>query len=179
MARLMLVDDEPEVVNLLSLILTMYGFEVTGYTDAQAALKASPEINPDLLLVDLIMPGMDGASLIAAMDRIPELAGLPVLMLTGMVTGDLNLAGGLHHGPGIGILEKPCEPEKIVAEVTRLLAETIALPNYRELVVATRKVFTMSDSSAARPSEPVTRPPATADTGPHVGGRQARDDVVA
>jgi DNA-binding response OmpR family regulator len=133
----MLVDDEPEVVNLLSLILTMYGYEVSGFTRAAEALKQAPELQPDLLLVDLIMPGMDGLSLVAAFDQDPLLAGTPVLMLTGLTTGEITLDGG-QRGPGIGILEKPCEPEKIAAEVSRLLHEAATTPNYRQLVVHSR-----------------------------------------
>jgi CheY-like chemotaxis protein len=138
MARLMLVDDEPEVVNLLSVILSMYGYEVVGFTSGAVALAAAREQKPDLLLVDLIMPGMDGLSLVEAFDRDPDLAGMPVLMLTGLATGDV-IVGANQQGPGIGILEKPCEPERIAAEVTRLLGEAAHLPNYRQVVAAARR----------------------------------------
>jgi DNA-binding response OmpR family regulator len=144
MPRLMLVDDEPEVVNLLSVILTMYGYEVTGYTDAATALQEAPRVRPDLLLVDLIMPGMDGLSLVAAFDRDARLAGTPVLMLTGLSSGEVTI-GGSQRGPGIALLEKPCEPEMIAAEVTRLLQEAQTLPDYRHIVVAARKSLTHGD----------------------------------
>ena len=147
MARLMLVDDEPEVVSLLSLILTMYGFEVSGYTDAATAINDARQVRPDLLLVDLIMPGMDGIGLVKALDEIPDLAGTPVLMLTGMAAGELTMDGGMIHGPGIGILEKPCDPEKIVAEVTRLLAEQLSQPGLRAAVVNTRRSLTATHGS--------------------------------
>jgi CheY-like chemotaxis protein len=154
MAHLMLVDDEPEVVNLLSLILTMYGFEVTGFTDARLALAAAPQLHPDLLLVDMVMPGMDGISLVNAFDRNPDMAGLPVLLLTGLMAGELALESGLTHGPGIGILEKPCEPDKIAAEATRLLAETTTLPDYRNLVVNTRRAWAQSHAVPDATSAP-------------------------
>jgi DNA-binding response OmpR family regulator len=158
MARLMLVDDEPEVVNLLSVILTMYGFEVVGFTRGEVALAAAREVKPDLLLVDLIMPGMDGLSLVTAFDRDPVLAGTPVLMLTGLTTGEL-LVGSNQRGPGIGILEKPCEPEMIAAEVTRLLGEAANLPDYRQVVSAARRSLTgaiqqMTAEAVAPPSPP-------------------------
>lgn len=141
MARLMLVDDEPEVVNLLSVILTMYGYEVSGYTDAAKALADAPELAPDLLLVDMIMPGMDGLALVSAFDHDARIAGTPVLMLTGLSSGEVTV-GGLQHGPGIGILEKPCEPETIAAEVSRLLNEAGTVPGYRGLAIGARRALT-------------------------------------
>jgi two-component system OmpR family response regulator len=149
MSRLMLVDDEPEVVNLLSVILTMYGFDVSGFTDAARALQEARTLPPDLLLVDLIMPGMDGLSLVSAFDREPQLAGTPVLMLTGLATGEVALDGS-RRGPGIGILEKPCEPEAIAAEVNRLLQEAASVPDYRRLVVNARRTIVGSELSLGR-----------------------------
>lgn len=152
MAHLLLVDDEPEVVNLLSLILTMYGYEVSGYTDARQALQEAPQLSPDLLLVDLIMPNLDGIGLVRAIDQIPTLAGMPVLMMTGLPTGELVMEHEVMHGTGTGILEKPCEPDRIVAEVARLLHEAATLPNFREVAMQTRSALERVRNGGDQPS---------------------------
>lgn len=137
MAKIMLVDDEAEIVSLLSVILSMYGYDVTGYTDAVQALEAAPRDLPDLLLVDLMMPGMDGLQFVSCLDRLPGLSGTPVLLLTGLPPTSAQHLTRLN-GPGFGILEKPCAPDQIANEVRRLLDQAEQDPDYRQQVSAAR-----------------------------------------
>lgn len=137
MAKIMLVDDEAEIVSLLSVILSMYGYDVTGYTDAVQALEAAPQDRPDLLLVDLMMPGMDGLQFVSCLDRLPGLSGTPVLLLTGLPPTSAQHLNRLN-GPGFGILEKPCAPDQIASEVQRLLDQAGQDPEFRQQVSAAR-----------------------------------------
>lgn len=137
MAKIMLVDDEAEIVSLLSVILSMYGYDVTGYTDAVQALEAAPRERPDLLLVDLMMPVMDGLQFVSCLDRLPDLSGTPVLLLTGLPPTSEQALGRLN-GPGLGILEKPCDPDQIANEVRRLLEQDEQNPEFRQQVSLAR-----------------------------------------
>ena len=79
-ARLLVVDDEPNIVELLSASLRFVGFEVTTATDGADAMQQARRRRPDLLVLDVMMPGMDG------FDMVRKLRGeglqMPVLFLT-------------------------------------------------------------------------------------------------
>ena len=138
MPRILLVDDERDLVELLSALLGMYGYEVVGFTDPLEALQALDQVNPDVVLADLLMPTMTGASLLGCIDHRSEFAGIPAVLLTGIASGDPTLTQ-LRTCPGVGVLEKPCDPETIAAEVNRLLSEARITPDFRRQAAAARR----------------------------------------
>ena len=81
-ARLLVVDDEPNIVELLSASLRFAGFEVATAPDGPTALRQAREFRPDLVVLDVMMPGMDGPTTLQAMYRIPTLAAVPVVFVT-------------------------------------------------------------------------------------------------
>ncbi|HEU5395322.1 MAG TPA: response regulator, partial [Candidatus Methylomirabilis sp.] len=83
-ARILVVDDEPDMVETVARILTRLGHESVTATDGRAALEALERDRPDLVLTDLRMPGMDGLTLIRQVKRIR--AELPVIIITGFST---------------------------------------------------------------------------------------------
>jgi two-component system response regulator VicR len=74
MARIMVVDDEPDVVNLVDLILSSVGHEIIGAENGRAALEKLKEVRPDLILMDLMMPDLTGWE---TLERIRKQDGLP------------------------------------------------------------------------------------------------------
>jgi CheY-like chemotaxis protein len=85
--RILVVDDEPTITRLLKLNLEQTGeYEVATENISKAALAAAEEFQPDLLLLDVVMPGLDGGNLASQLQTSPKLKGLPIVFLTAAVT---------------------------------------------------------------------------------------------
>lgn len=80
--RILVVDDSPDMRDLLQQVLVPAGYEVIGVPSGARALALMAEELPDLVITDLLMPGMSGFSLRAAMLRRPELVRIPVVILS-------------------------------------------------------------------------------------------------
>ena len=81
--RILVVDDSPDMRDVLQQVLVPAGYEVTGVPSGARALAHMSKELPDLVITDLLMPGMSGFTLRAAMLRRPELARIPVVILSG------------------------------------------------------------------------------------------------
>jgi DNA-binding NarL/FixJ family response regulator len=109
--RILLVDDHPLTRSALSGLLSQHGFDVVGEaSDGEAAIVCAAELEPDLILLDLSMPGLDGLS---ALPRLREAApDCEVVVLTASGT-EQNLLGAIRAGAA-GYLLKSEPPERIV-----------------------------------------------------------------
>ena len=114
MARILVVDDEPDQRFLTRRIFTRAGYEVAEAEDGSVALAAMRESPPDLLVTDMTMPVMNGAELIRRVHGEPAMAHIPIVA----VSGDPHLAGAAD-----AILTKPFDWQELVATVDRLLKE--------------------------------------------------------
>lgn len=81
-ARVLLIEDEPNISEAIRFILSRDGCEVTALADGHGALAAVREGNPDLVILDLMLPGMSGLEILAELRADPTTQSLPVLMLT-------------------------------------------------------------------------------------------------
>jgi two-component system OmpR family response regulator len=119
-ARLLVVDDEPNIVELLSASLRFSGFEVTTAQSGREALDLVPKVRPDLVVLDVMMPGMDGFSVVK------QLRGngvqVPVLFLTARDATEDRVAG-LTLG-GDDYVTKPFSLEEVVARIRAVLRRT-------------------------------------------------------
>ena len=88
--KVLVVDDEPEIVELLKDWLEMQGYEVHGTSDPQEALSTFSLINPDVSIVDLRMPGIDGFQLIVAIRRESD---SPIIIMSALVDDDSAIRG--------------------------------------------------------------------------------------
>ncbi|MQA03550.1 MAG: response regulator [Streptosporangiales bacterium] len=119
-ARLVVVDDEPNIVELLSASLQFAGFDVTTATDGPEAVTAVQKIRPDLLVLDVMMPGMDGFAVVRRLRA--DGIRVPVLFLTARdATGDK--VQGLTLG-GDDYVTKPFSLEELVARIRAVLRRT-------------------------------------------------------
>lgn len=91
---MLILDDEPDVRSLLVDLLARGGYAVMSAPDGREALRALYAVRPDLVILDVRMPGMDGWE---TLERIRELSGVPVLMLTAR-DGELDKVRGLKAG---------------------------------------------------------------------------------
>ena len=114
--RVLVVDDEDDVRELLVTLLTRAGFEVAEAADGRAALREFHARPPDLVVLDVSMPGLDGWQ---TLERIRDLSDVPVLMLTARA-GELEKVRGLKSGAD-DYVTKPFGRQELVARVETLL----------------------------------------------------------
>jgi excisionase family DNA binding protein len=118
-ARILVVDDEEAVRDLLAKTLTMADYDVDAAVDGQAALNLLREVDYDLLITDLKMPGMDGLSVIREARRQHPM--LPVVIITGYST-EASAIEAINLGVA-GYLTKPFRLPRILAATARALGE--------------------------------------------------------
>jgi two-component system chemotaxis response regulator CheY len=127
--RVLVVDDEPTIRELVAEALHESGFEVESAPNGVAALSVMHRWVPDVVVLDLMMPRLDGSGFGELMRLNPRFAGIPVLLVTAAY-------GAREAAARVGArawLSKPFELDQLVAEVTRLAGEpaasaTILLP---------------------------------------------------
>ena len=121
MNRIYVVDDEPDMVELLATILKGEGHEVETYTDGRAALARVLEEPPDLLLLDLMMPDLDGFELLKLL-RLDSRGRNVVVLVVSARTGHRAQLETLQLGANAYIY-KPFSPRELAGQVRHLLAE--------------------------------------------------------
>ena len=120
MARILIIEDNPANVELMSFLLGAYGHTPLSAADGPRGVAAARSERPDLIACDVNLPGMDGFAVLAALKTEPLLAGVPILAVTALaMAGDREkvLAAGFD-----GYISKPIEPESFVAELEAFLA---------------------------------------------------------
>jgi len=120
-AKIFVVDDEPDVVELLRTILELEGFEVESACEGRVALARILADPPDLLILDLMMPGLDGMEMLKLLRLDPQGADLPVIIVSAR-TGQIDQIGSLQLGANAYIC-KPFSNRELIAQVRQLLGE--------------------------------------------------------
>jgi len=99
MQRVLVVDDEPVIRALVAAGLQTDELQVTGVADGLSAIEAAEASPPDLVLVDMGLPGIDGREVLRRLRINPLTAAIPVLLLTGLEPEDDTGADGIVHKP--------------------------------------------------------------------------------
>src|SRR5262249_33271518 len=120
LARILIVDDEPFNVDYLEQELEECGFETETATDGLEALKRIAASPPDLVLLDVMMPGMDGISVLRILKRDPETRLMPVIVLTALTAVD-DRVRGIEAGAD-DFLSKPVDDRELLARINTALA---------------------------------------------------------
>lgn len=115
-ARILVVDDEPGTVDVMVAVLADASYRVTGAADGREALASMASEVPDVLLLDFVMPVMDGAETLRALRAKPELAGVAVIMMSGLPEGMVKRKCRRYEA----FLRKPFSLDEILAAVARL-----------------------------------------------------------
>ena len=114
-ARVLIADDNSDMRGYLARLLRTAGYQVTSVTDGQAALEAVRGDLPDLVLADVMMPGLDGLALVGALRADPRTASVPVVFLSARA-GEEAAAAGLRAGAD-DYLPKPFSAVELLARV--------------------------------------------------------------
>lgn len=119
--KVVCVEDEPEIIDLIRLILGRKGFDLTGATGGLEGLDAIRRVKPDLVLLDLMMPDMDGWEVYQQMKADPELKNIPVIVVTAKAQS-IDKILGLHIAKVDDYVTKPFGPQELLQSVERVLA---------------------------------------------------------
>lgn len=118
--RVLVVDDDPDVIEYFASFLGDHGYIVESASNAAQAVVAVDRFLPDVVLIDVMMPGRSGLDLLVTFRRHPRWSGLPLVMITGddcIVEDDFRTYLGTHadvRGPD-GVLPKPIDRKALLA----------------------------------------------------------------
>lgn len=118
MARVLVADDEERILDFLDTALTVEGHEVIRASDGEAVLRLAAEQRPDVILLDVMMPGMDGLETARALRQHETLSDVPIIMLTALAR-DQDFWRGWQAGVD-SYVTKPFELETLHAEIARV-----------------------------------------------------------
>ena len=122
--RILLVDDYPDALEIWGLYLRAQGYEVETAEDGLAAVDRAHKSAPDIIVLDLELPGITGFEAAVRLRSSAETRDIPLIAATGYShVKQLNQARESGFDP---IVVKPCEPAALVAEIERLLADVRA-----------------------------------------------------
>lgn len=119
----LLIEDEPNIIEAISFLLERDGWTVRIHQDGNSAVEAVGRVAPDVLVLDVMLPGRSGFDILRDLRRSPETEHLPILMLTARgQTKDRELA----EGYGVShFMTKPFSNEEMVSTVRALYAATV------------------------------------------------------
>jgi two-component system, cell cycle response regulator DivK len=124
MKKILVVEDDTDTRVIWQTVLEHHGYTVIGANDGPAGVRMAQELGPDLIVMNLSMPKLDGVSATALLRQDPRTAAIPIIACTGYVRED-----GQDQAEDAGVnayLEKPCEPSRIVEEVERFIGPPIS-----------------------------------------------------
>ncbi len=118
-SKVLVVDDEPEAVELVEFNLKQAGYSVVTAADGAEALNKARATQPDLIVLDLMLPEVDGLEVCKMLRRDPATAGIPIVMLTAKAA-EIDRVLGLELGAD-DYVTKPFSPRELVLRVKKLL----------------------------------------------------------
>jgi len=120
--QILCIEDEPEMIDLIRLILNRRGFEVKGANGGIEGLEMVRQDPPDLVLLDLMMPDMDGWEVYQQMKADEKTRDIPVIVVTAKAQS-IDRVLGLHIAKVDDYISKPFSPQELLASVDRVLSK--------------------------------------------------------
>lgn len=118
--KILIVEDEESLLKLESILLTSKGYEVKGVPNGQAALQSLAEDKPDLILLDVMLPEIDGFEVCRRIKSDPETRHIPIVMLTAKKSRE-DMAKGEQVGAD-WYITKPFKSAMVIETIQRFLA---------------------------------------------------------
>ncbi len=118
--KVVCIEDEPEMIELIKLILGRRNFELIGAVGGREGLGTVREVKPDLVLLDLMMPDMDGWEVYQQMKADEDLSTIPVIVVTAKAQS-IDKVLGLHIAKVDDYVTKPFGPQELIASVKKVL----------------------------------------------------------
>jgi two-component system response regulator VicR len=121
--RILCIEDHPEMIELIRLILGQRGFEVEGAVGGREGLEAMAQNPPDLVLLDLMMPDVDGWEVYRQIKAREDLGRVPVIVVTAKAQG-IDRVLGLHIAGVDDYITKPFGPKELIRSVESILGRS-------------------------------------------------------
>lgn len=115
---ILVVDDEQRIADTLKLILVSKGFQASVAYDGKSAIEKCRELRPDIVLSDVMMPGMTGIEMAIALRA--EFPDMKVLLLSGQATTETLIHHARSQGYGFELLAKPIHPDALLEKLSNL-----------------------------------------------------------
>lgn len=120
--RILYVEDDPDIQAIAVMVLeSIHGFALESCSSGSEALQKAVPFKPDLILLDVMMPGMDGPETLKGLRVFPELANTPVVFMTAKVQPQ-EVEGYLNLG-AVGVIAKPFDPMTLADELRAIWAK--------------------------------------------------------
>ncbi len=117
--RILLIEDDSDISELVQYNLEREGYKVVAAADGELGLNQAMQTKPDLILLDLMLPGLDGLSVCKKLRAMPETAGIPIVMLTAKGE-ESDIVVGLEMGAD-DYVTKPFSPKELLARIRAVL----------------------------------------------------------
>ena len=117
--KILIIDDEKDLLEMLTFRLKAQGFEVFSALDGPSGIEKAKSDKPDLILLDIMMPGLDGYAVAKILKADKTTSGIPIIVFTAAVTPDLSQKVCEIHA--IDCITKPFEPQVLLAKIAELL----------------------------------------------------------
>ncbi len=114
--RILIVDDDPDMVEIIRLVVEEAGYETSGAHDGPDSLRKLKSEHPDLVLLDIMMPGMDGWDILHHMKRDPSIKDTPVIVVTAR-TQTVDKMIGLHVARVQDYVTKPFGNRELIQRI--------------------------------------------------------------
>lgn len=121
-AKILCVEDEPEMIDLIQLILERKGYQVIGAVGGQKGIDAIDQEKPDVVLLDIMMPEVDGWAVFQHIKTSPDLSDTPVIIVTAKAQS-IDKVLGLYIAKVDDYITKPFGPQDLVDSVEKILAK--------------------------------------------------------
>ena len=131
--HILVVDDEEDILELVSYNLAKAGYRVTSVTSGEDAIKSARSKLPDLVLLDLMLPGVDGLEVCNTLKRDHRTANIPVVMLTARGE-EADIVSGLELGAD-DYITKPFSPRVLLARIKAVLRRKMKAPTEEQAVI--------------------------------------------
>jgi two-component system, OmpR family, response regulator VicR len=123
--RILCVEDEPEMIDLIRLILGRRGFEVHGAAGGVEGVRLIRELHPDLVLLDLMMPDLDGWEVYQQMKADSATRDIPVIVVTAKAQ-NIDKVLGLHIAKVDDYIAKPFSPQELIDSVDKIFSQQVS-----------------------------------------------------
>jgi twitching motility two-component system response regulator PilH len=120
MPLILIVDDSPTEVHVMTKALEKVGYRTAAATDGAEGIRLAREMHPDLIFMDIVMPGMNGYQATRALANDPKTSSIPIIMVTSKGQ-ETDKIWGLRQG-AVDYMVKPVSPDQLVAKAQATLA---------------------------------------------------------
>jgi twitching motility two-component system response regulator PilH len=120
MALVLIVDDSPTELHVMQKALQRHGYQTAAAADGAEGVRLAREMNPDLIFMDVVMPGMNGYQATRTLVKDPKTRAIPIIMVTSKGQ-ETDKIWGLRQG-AVDYMVKPVSPDQLVAKAQAALA---------------------------------------------------------